>query len=102
MQTTKFGYNASDQLISVTKERNGIITQEISYEYNANGNRSKKATGGKVYTYYYENGNIVKEEIAANGNTTNILYQTDDKGNLINLNVNGKNYYYHFNNRGIL
>jgi RHS repeat-associated protein len=98
--TTNYGYNATNQLIKITKEQNGSVIQTIDYEYDANGARAKKTSGGTVYTYQYEDGRIVKEEITDNGNTTTINYQTDEKGNLLNLNVNGTNYYYQFNNRG--
>lgn len=93
-----YEYDYNNRLTKVTNKSNGI--EVASYEYDADGRRTKKTVGTTVTKYYYD------------GDSTRVLYETDGSGNLQVRYIYGDDYkpvamvrgastyFYHYNGHG--
>jgi len=68
----------------------------ISYLYNDDGVRIQKTVNGVITRYFLEGDHVVFEQT---GDRV-IRYSRDEQGNLVSLNLNGREYYYVFNIQG--
>ena len=64
--------------------------KEISYKYNNSGIRTEKTVNGVTTKYYLSGDGVTLED---NG-TDKIYYTYDADGDLISMNLNGKEYFY--------
>ena len=72
----------------------------LSFEYNANGIRTKKTVNGVVHSYYLNGTNVLLETIE-NGNEVDVLeYVYDNNGEVCGLKHNGSVYLYVKNLQG--
>lgn len=93
-----YGWNAADQLISITKKEE--TAPFAKYVYDEDGRRIQKTVDGKVTNYYYD------------GDSLNVLYETDEKdkvvrsyvysqdGQLLAIRKGSDTYFYHYNAHG--
>ncbi|WP_246483938.1 DNRLRE domain-containing protein [Heyndrickxia vini] len=93
-----YGWNAADQLISITKKEE--TAPFAKYVYDEDGRRIQKIVDGKVTNYYYD------------GESLNVLYETDEQdkvvrsyvysqdGQLLALRKGSDTYFYHYNAHG--
>lgn len=92
-----FEYDFNNRLVRVTKGDGTVIT----YEYDADGRRTSKTVSATVTKYFYD------------GDSTNVLYETDGSGNLLARFIynegdykpiamvrGGTTYFYHYNGHG--
>ncbi|KIP21341.1 tRNA nuclease WapA [Anoxybacillus ayderensis] len=94
----RYEWNAADQLVSIT--RKGESTPFVTYQYDEDGRRIQKTVNGVVTNYHYQ------------GDSLNVLYETDASGNVVQSYVYGENgqllamkkggatYFYHYNAHG--
>ncbi|WP_304528548.1 RHS repeat-associated core domain-containing protein, partial [Anoxybacillus sp. UARK-01] len=94
----RYEWNEADQLVSVT--RKGESTPFVTYQYDEDGRRIQKNVNGVVTNYHYQ------------GDSLNVLYETDASGNVVQSYVYGENgqllamkkggatYFYHYNAHG--
>ena len=83
------------QLKSMSKSGNSL-----SFEYNANGIRTKKTVNGVVHSYYLNGTNVLLETIE-NGNEVDVLeYVYDNNGEVLGIKYNGTIYLYVKNLQG--
>ncbi|OQM47399.1 type IV secretion protein Rhs [Anoxybacillus sp. UARK-01] len=94
----RYEWNEADQLVSVT--RKGESTPFVTYKYDEDGRRIQKNVNGVVTNYHYQ------------GDSLNVLYETDASGNVVQSYVYGENgqllamkkggatYFYHYNAHG--
>lgn len=94
----RYSWNAIDQLTSITKK--GDTKPFATYKYDDTGRRIEKNVNGQTTRFYYD------------GDSTNLLSETDNNGNVIrsyvysmdglrlSIQSNGKSYYYHYNPHG--
>ncbi|QHC05906.1 type IV secretion protein Rhs [Anoxybacillus sp. PDR2] len=65
----RYEWNEADQLVSVT--RKGESTPFVTYQYDDDGRRIQKNVNGVVTNYHYQ------------GDSLNVLYETDTNGNVV-------------------
>jgi RHS repeat-associated protein len=94
----KYEWNAADQLVSITKA--GESMPFVTYQYNEDGKRIQKNVNGVVTNYHYD------------GDSLNVLYETDgqnnvvrsytyaENGQLLSMNKGGQKFFYHSNAHG--
>ncbi|GAJ41795.1 hypothetical protein GCA01S_100_00040 [Parageobacillus caldoxylosilyticus NBRC 107762] len=94
----RYEWNEADQLVSVT--RKGESTPFVTYKYDEDGRRIQKNVNGVVTNYHYQ------------GDSLNVLYETDADGNVVRSYIYGENgqllamkkggatYFYHYNAHG--
>lgn len=94
----QYEWNAADQLVSIT--RKGESTPFVTYQYDEDGRRIQKNVNGVVTNYYYQ------------GDSLNVLYETNASGTVIQSYIYGENgqllamkkggatYFYHYNAHG--
>ncbi len=73
----RYEWNAADQLVSIT--RKGESTPFVTYQYDEDGRRIQKTVNGVVTNYHYQ------------GDSLNVLYETDASGNVVQSYVYGEN-----------
>ncbi|WP_432419261.1 DNRLRE domain-containing protein [Geobacillus icigianus] len=94
----QYEWNEADQLVSIT--RKGESTPFVTYKYDEDGRRIQKNVNGVVTNYHYQ------------GDSLNVLYETDASGNVVRSYIYGENgqllamkkgtatYFYHYNVHG--
>jgi len=94
----QYEWNAADQLVSIT--RKGESTPFVTYQYDEDGRRIQKNVNGVITNYHYQ------------GESLNVLYETDASGNVVRSYIYGENgqllamkkgnatYFYHYNAHG--
>ncbi|MBS2773265.1 type IV secretion protein Rhs, partial [Anoxybacillus rupiensis] len=94
----RYEWNEADQLVSVT--RKGESAPFVTYQYDEDGRRIQKTVNGVVTNYHYQ------------GDSLNVLYETDANGNVVQSYIYGENgqllamkkgnvtYFYHYNAHG--
>ncbi len=94
----QYEWNEADQLVSIT--RKGESTPFVTYQYDEDGRRIQKNVNGVVTNYHYQ------------GDSLNVLYETDASGNVVQSYIYGENgqllamkkggvtYFYHYNAHG--
>nr|WP_238980504.1 RHS repeat-associated core domain-containing protein [Geobacillus sp. YHL] len=94
----RYEWNEADQLVSIT--RKGESTPFVTYQYDEDGRRIQKTVNGVVTNYHYQ------------GDSLNVLYETDASGNVVRSYIYGENgqllamkkgnatYFYHYNAHG--
>ncbi|BAD75067.1 hypothetical protein GK0782 [Geobacillus kaustophilus HTA426] len=94
----QYEWNEADQLVSIT--RKGESTPFVTYQYDEDGRRIQKTVNGVVTNYHYQ------------GDSLNVLYETDASGNVVRSYIYGENgqllamkkgnatYFYHYNAHG--
>ena len=94
----QYEWNAADQLVSIT--RKGESTPFVTYQYDEDGRRIQKNVNGVITNYHYQ------------GDSLNVLYETDVDGNVVRSYIYGENgqllamkkgnttYFYHYNAHG--
>ena len=94
----RYEWNEADQLVSIT--RKGESTPFVTYKYDEDGRRIQKKVNGVVTNYHYQ------------GDSLNVLYETDASGNVVRSYIYGENgqllamkkgnatYFYHYNAHG--
>ncbi|WP_297990528.1 DNRLRE domain-containing protein [uncultured Anoxybacillus sp.] len=94
----RYEWNAADQLVSIT--RKGESTPFVTYKYDEDGRRIQKNVNGVITNYHYQ------------GDSLNVLYETDADGNVVRSYIYGENgqllamkkgnatYFYHYNAHG--
>jgi RHS repeat-associated protein len=100
LEDGKYQYECKevDQLVSIT--RKGESTPFVTYKYDEDGRRIQKNVNGVITNYHYQ------------GDSLNVLYETDADGNVVRWYVYGANgqrlamktgnatYFYHYNAHG--
>ncbi|MBT2655352.1 hypothetical protein J7E81_08890 [Bacillus sp. ISL-18] len=93
-----YTWNEADQLTAITKK--GQSTPFATYKYDDDDRRIEKTVNGITTRYYY------------NGDSINVLYETDGNGNVLRqyvygadgtrlaMKTQGQNLYYHYNQHG--
>ncbi|OKO96214.1 wall-associated protein [Geobacillus proteiniphilus] len=94
----QYEWNEADQLVSIT--RKGESTPFVTYKYDEDGRRIQKNVNGVITNYHYQ------------GDSLNVLYETDASGNVVRSYIYGENgqllamkkgnatYFYHYNAHG--
>ncbi|WP_066149133.1 RHS repeat-associated core domain-containing protein [Anoxybacillus sp. P3H1B] len=94
----QYEWNEADQLVAIT--RKGESAPFVTYKYDEDGRRIQKNVNGVVTNYHYQ------------GDSLNVLYETDASGNVVQSYVYGENgqllamkkggatYFYHYNAHG--
>ncbi|SFA43460.1 RHS repeat-associated core domain-containing protein [Anoxybacillus pushchinoensis] len=94
----QYEWNEADQLVAIT--RKGESAPFVTYKYDDDGRRIQKTVNGVVTNYHYQ------------GDSLNVLYETDASGNVVQSYVYGENgqllamkkggatYFYHYNAHG--
>ncbi|WP_324699060.1 RHS repeat domain-containing protein [Geobacillus icigianus] len=94
----RYEWNEADQLVSIT--RKGESAPFVTYQYDEDGRRIQKTVNGVVTNYHYQ------------GDSLNVLYETDASGNVVQSYIYGENgqrlamkkdgatYFYHYNAHG--
>ncbi|AST05456.1 type IV secretion protein Rhs [Anoxybacillus flavithermus] len=94
----QYEWNEADQLVSIT--RKGESTPFVTYKYDEDGRRIQKNVNGVMTNYHYQ------------GDSLNVLYETDADGNVVRSYIYGENgqllamkkgnetYFYHYNAHG--
>ncbi|GAA3898318.1 hypothetical protein GCM10022628_23290 [Anoxybacillus suryakundensis] len=94
----QYEWNEADQLVSIT--RKGESTPFVTYQYDEDGRRIQKNVNGVITNYHYQ------------GDSLNVLYETDASGNVVRSYIYGENgqllamkkggatYFYHYNAHG--
>ncbi|WP_326939197.1 RHS repeat domain-containing protein, partial [Anoxybacillus thermarum] len=94
----QYEWNEADQLVSIT--RKGESTPFVTYKYDEDGRRIQKNVNGVITNYHYQ------------GDSLNVLYETDADGNVVRSYIYGENgqllamkkgtatYFYHYNAHG--
>lgn len=70
--------------------------QTIAYKYDDSGVRTEKTVNGVTTSYHLIGDKVTYED---NG-TDNVYYTYDPTGNLVNMNLNGTEYFYVRNAQG--
>ncbi|MGE6415603.1 DNRLRE domain-containing protein [Planococcus kocurii] len=88
-----YSYNKFDQLISTKTLAGGTVA---TYQYDDQGRRTSKTTGGQTTNYHYGEGiNVLFETDASGTITAEYLY--DPEGYPLVMSKGGQNYYYTYN-----
>ncbi|WP_236546350.1 RHS repeat-associated core domain-containing protein [Anoxybacillus sp. PDR2] len=94
----QYEWNEADQLVAIT--RKGESAPFVTYKYDDDGRRIQKNVNGVVTNYHYQ------------GDSLNVLYETDASGTVVQSYVYGENgqllamkkggatYFYHYNAHG--
>ncbi len=94
----KYTWNEDDRLVAITKQ--GESTPYATYKYDDDGRRIEKTVNGQTTRYHYD------------GDSINVLYETDTNGNVLRQYVygvdsvrvamksQGQTLYYHYNPHG--
>lgn len=93
-----YTWNEADQLVAITNK--GQSAPFATYKYDDDGRRIEKTVNGQVTRYHY------------NGESINVLYETDTNGNVLRqyvysvdgvrlaMKTQGQTFYYHYNPHG--
>jgi len=73
----QYEWNEADQLVAIT--RKGESTPFVTYKYDEDGRRIQKKVNGVVTNYHYQ------------GDSLNVLYETDASGTVVQSYVYGEN-----------
>ena len=83
------------QLASGTKG-----STSFTYTYNADGLRTRKVVGNKVYDYYWFGSQLAMMTVTSGSSITTLKFHYDDNGIPVMLDYNGTLYYYITNLQG--
>jgi len=91
-----FGYDYENRLVAIAGEDG---TFSITYKYDALGRRIEKSVAGNTTHYYYDGARVIEEQNVSNNTSTTFAYGTwiDD---VVNMQRDGQNYFYHQNHLG--
>jgi len=90
-----FEYDYENRLVAIAYD--GGATFSTIYKYDALGRRIEKEVSGVTTNYYYDSARVIEEQ--SNTTTNTFAYGTwiDD---VVNMQRNGQNYFYHQNHLG--